>query len=384
MCSVPPINVSRETKIYEKFLNVSRETCFTEILFVSHQIFDYNNYNAGKPEICFIRNCFPCLITGKDRSYMNKRLRNLAILGIVSVGAIACVNKAISLAAEQNDHLPIGKGTYYKWKYGNIYYTKTGSGSPVLLVHDLNAASSAYEWSKITSKLSRSHTVYALDLLGCGRSDKPNLTYTNYMYVQLINDFIKNVIGSKTSVAATGDSFSFIVMACNIEPANFDRLIGVSPCDLFEMTKTPGRRMNILKYIIDSPVIGTFLYNLDTSRPRVAAAVTDQYFCRKYMDSESVINAYYKGAKNEDGRGKYLLASTRSHYTNINIIPAIRKINNSICLIGGRMNPLIMDVIDEYQTYNPSIEDAYVANANYLPQLESPDRFLELLNILLG
>ncbi len=359
------------------------ETEFTEILFVSERKLDYTIINTDDTAtVC--KQSFPPGKPRKDYLIMNKHLRNIAIISAAVIGAMACTNKMISLLSEQNDNLPVGRGHYYKWRYGNIYYTKSGSGSPVLLVHDLNATSSSYEWSKVCLKLSRKHTVYALDLPGCGRSDKPNLTYTNFLYVQMINDFIKKVIGTKTSVAATGDSFSFIIMACNMEPANFEKLIGVSPCDLFDMTRTPGKRKNVLKYIIDSPVVGTFLYNMDTCRPRIAKTTSRRYFYRYNPGEEGVVNAYYKGAKNQDGRGKYLLASINSSYTNINIIPAIQKINNSICLIGGRMNPMITDIIEEYQTYNPSIEDAYIAGTNYLPQLESPDRFVELMNILLG
>ncbi len=315
---------------------------------------------------------------------MNKHLRNALLVSAAAVGAIACANKVISVLADQKDSLPIGTGHYYHWKYGRIYYTKSGKGSPLLLIHDLNASSSSYEWSKVISKLSGNHTVYALDLLGCGRSDKPNLTYTNFLYVQLINEFVRKVIGTKTSAVATGDSFSFLVMACNMEPDNFDKLIGVSPCDPFEMTRTPGKRKNALKYVIDSPIIGTFLYHLGTTRCRIGGTVRSRYFYQSYKVPDAAIDAYYKGAKNEDGRGKYLLASIRSSYTNINIIPAIQKINNSICLIGGRMNPAVTDIIECYKKYNPSIEDAYLAGTNYLPQLESPDKFVELLNILLG
>ncbi len=315
---------------------------------------------------------------------MNKHLRNFLLIGAATVGAIACANKVISVLAEQKDSLPIGMGQYYNWKYGRVYYTKTGTGSPLLLIHDLDASSSSYEWNKVIPELARKHTVYAIDLLGCGRSDKPNLTYTNFLYVQLINNFIRHVIGTKTSAAATGNSFSFLVMACHMEPENYDKLIGVSPCDLALMTRTPNRQKNVLKYVIDSPIIGTFLYNLETSRMRILHEMNNRQFEKKYDRSDSAIDAYYKGAKNEDGRGKYLLASIQSSYTNINIIPAIRKINNSICLIGGRMNPLIMGIIDDYKSYNPSIEDAYIAGADYLPQLETPAKFVELINIVLG
>ncbi len=315
---------------------------------------------------------------------MNKHLRNALLIGAAAVGAMACTNKVISLLAERNNDLPVENGLYFNWRYGRLYYTKTGSGSPVLLIHDLNSSSSSYEWSKVIRTLSRNHTVYAPDLLGCGRSDKPNLTYTNFLYVQLINDFIKKVIGTRTSVAATGESFAFIVMACNMEPENFDRLIGVSPCDLYGLTRTPDKRKNVLKYVLDSPVIGTFLYNMDTTRFRIADTAARRYFYKEYMLSDAVVAAYYKGAKTENGRGKYLLASIRSNYTNINIVPAIQRIDNSISLIGGRMNPQITDIIENYKKFNPSIEDAYIAGTNYLPQLEAPSKFAELLNILLG
>ncbi|MCD8300768.1 MAG: alpha/beta hydrolase [Clostridiales bacterium] len=314
---------------------------------------------------------------------MNKKVRNGAIIGAAAIGAAAGVNKLISAMADTNDDLPKGSGRFYDWRYGKIYYTKTGKGTPLLLIHDLDVASSAYEWSKVFGKLSRRHTVYTIDLLGCGRSDKPNLTYTNYMYVQLINNFIRKVIGVKTDVAATGDSFSFAVMACNMEPENFGKLIGISPCDLFKLTRTPDKKNNAMKYVIDSPIIGTSLYNMDTAKPNISLKASHRYFHKENPVPDSMKKAYYKASKTGDGGGKYLLASIKSHYTNINIIPALQKINNSICLIGGRQNPLINDIFDEYREYNPSIEEAYISEANYLPQLEAPDKFVELLQILL-
>lgn len=50
----------------------------------------------------------------------------------------------------------------------------------MLLLHDLHCASSGREWQYIEDALAQDHTVYTLDLLGCGRSDKPAITYTNF------------------------------------------------------------------------------------------------------------------------------------------------------------------------------------------------------------
>ena len=60
------------------------------------------------------------------------------------------------------------------------------------LIHDLKPESSSYEWKRVVKALAKKHTVYTIDLLGCGYSDKPNITYTAYMYTQLLNDFIVN------------------------------------------------------------------------------------------------------------------------------------------------------------------------------------------------
>lgn len=315
---------------------------------------------------------------------MKKHIKNLALLGFIVTGLIIGINKLVNIISNMNDNLPIGKGKFYNWKYGDIYYSKTGKGKPILLVHDLNVSSSSYEWSKIIQKLSRTNTVYAIDLLGCGRSDKPNLTYSNYLYVQLINEFIKKVIGSRTTVIATGKSLSFIIMACQMEEENFEKIIGVSPCDIFDIAKTPNKRKNILKLLMDLPVFGTFTYNLITCKKRITDKMVDEYYFKSHLVSKDTINAYYKAAKNYDGHGKYLLASIKSNYTNINIIPAVEKINQSICLIGGKEHPYMNDIIDEYKEYNPAIESAYIANTDYLPQLESPDKFVELINIILG
>ena len=64
--------------------------------------------------------------------------------------------------------------------------------------------------------------VYTIDLLGCGRSEKLNMTYTNYLYVQLISDFIKSEIGHRVNVIATGEAASIPVMACANNPELFD------------------------------------------------------------------------------------------------------------------------------------------------------------------
>ena len=126
--------------------------------------------------------------------------------------AFHAINKFIFNASDE--HSEEDRPNYYHWKFGNIYYKKAGSGSPLLLIHDLNHYSSSMEWDKVIDTLSEKHTVYTIDLLGCGKSDKPAITYTCYLYVQLLTDFIRDIIGEKTDIIATGASSSFVTAAC--------------------------------------------------------------------------------------------------------------------------------------------------------------------------
>ncbi len=86
----------------------------------------------------------------------------------------------------------------------------------------MDAESSGVEWKKVAAILAEKHTVYTVDLLGCGRSEKPNITYTNFLYVQMLTDFIKHIIGEKADVVATGESVAIAVMACG----NDENVIG--------------------------------------------------------------------------------------------------------------------------------------------------------------
>ena len=109
------------------------------------------------------------------------RLLKLTVLAGSTAAAIHVVNKYITSSAVLKNLLNCNtpESNLYSWKFGDIYYTKQGEGSPLLLIHDLTASSSSEEWQSLKTQLAQKHTVYCLDLLGCGRSQKPAITYTN-------------------------------------------------------------------------------------------------------------------------------------------------------------------------------------------------------------
>lgn len=308
------------------------------------------------------------------------KLLTLLILSASTATATAIINKCIKLSASSKNILTDAKSLCYKWRFGNIHYTKSGTGKPLLLIHDLTAYSSGYEWNSMVSLLKDHYTVYTLDLLGCGRSEKPDLTYTNYLYVQMLSDFIKSEIGHRTNVITTGSSSSLALMACNNAPELFDQIMLINPESLLASSQIPNKHSKLYKFILDLPIIGTLLYHIAVSKQSIKEEFVKHYYYNPYSVKSSMIDAYYESAHLGDSP-KSLYASVKCNYTKCNVLNALKKINNSIYITGGTEMEHMREIVREYQKHNPAIESSFIADSKYLPQLENASGLFQLIQM---
>ena len=310
------------------------------------------------------------------------RKRNKIITGLcLAVGTTvgtALLNKYIKMTAIARDLLSETHPRCFKWRLGDIHYTKTGTGKPLLLIHDLTHTSSGAEWEPLIPILKDQYTIYTIDLLGCGRSEKPNLTYTNFLYVQLISDFIKSKIGRRTNVIATGASASLITMACAYKPELFEQMMFINPESFTSCAQIPGKRAKLYKMILDAPIVGTLLYHIASARDMIDRTFKESYFYNPYEARLIYIDKYYEAA-HLGLSPKAVYSSITCNYTKCNISRALEKINHSIYILGGGAKPEINETIQEYTTCNPSIESSIIAATKHLPQLEKP---AEVSNII--
>ena len=316
---------------------------------------------------------------------MKKQKNKLITLGIlvtIATGIIYIANKIIAMSALFKEMLDEPDGNnYYHWRFGDIYYRKSGQGAPLLLVHDLSAGGSGYEWKKIENKLNKQYTVYTIDLLGCGRSDKPKITYTNFIYVQLLCDFVKNVIREKTNVIASGLSTSFVIMACNSNSDLFDKNMLINPPSLVSLNQVPGKNSKMQKFLLEIPILGTMIYHILVSRVFTKNLFIEDYYFNPFHVDTDFMESYYEEAHTGDGAGKYLQASITGKYLNFNILHGLKSINNSTCIIGGKEEPGILDITEDYLHYNPAIETIIIPKAKHFPHVEQSADFLEQVGI---
>lgn len=312
---------------------------------------------------------------------MKRIFKTTLVMSTISLGVLHVMNHCITAASTVRGLLNTHNGKYYNWRFGNIYYTKSGSGNPLLLLHDISPLSSSYEWNELIKRLSKDYTVYAIDMLGCGRSDKPNITYTNFLYVQMISDFVKNVIGGKTNVAVTGLTGSCVIMASYSNPDLFYKIMLINPESPAKLSRIPGKNSKIRKFIIELPIVGTSVYHLLTRKENVDYIFSEKYFHNPFKIQQKYPHLYYESAHLGQCGGKYLLSSINGMYLNININKALEEINTSIFIVAGSHRAGIKSIVNNYIEINPSIEAEYIEDACFLPQLESPDHIYEKMKI---
>lgn len=311
------------------------------------------------------------------------KLLTTSILFALATGIIYVINRLVFATAVLKNLLKSSADNYYNWRFGKVYYKKKGHGSPVLLIHDLTVYSSAYEWNKVVNELAEAHTVYAIDLLGCGRSEKPRITYTNYLYVQLIADFIKNIIGEKTDVIASGYSGSFTVLASYTNPEFINKIVLINPPSLASLNKVPSKRSKLYKFILEFPIFGTLIYNIKTCQSNIQLLFTEKYLYNPFSVTPEMVDTYYEAAHKSLSNSKFLLSSLVAGYTNNNITHALIEINQSVTILYCEGETDSEKIAESYTTYNPAIESCMLKHAKHFPQLEISEKFLEILNIYL-
>ena len=79
---------------------------------------------------------------------------------------------------------------YVKLGPYRIHYFAGGTGEPLLLVHGLGGR--ALDFAPLMPALARQHRVYALDLLGYGASDRPDVDYSVTLQTDILRQFLES------------------------------------------------------------------------------------------------------------------------------------------------------------------------------------------------
>jgi len=235
-------------------------------------------------------------------------LKTIAVLG-AAVLSIEAWNRMIFNKMQEKESLTCEKGDFHEWKHGTFFYKKEkgDTGHPILILHDLFPDQSADNCDKLMNHLSKHRTVYSMDMLGCGRSDKPAITYTNFLYVLQVVECIEKIIGQPVHLVAKGRSAAIAVATAKYKPEYVVQLSLLDPVDEEESRRLPDNKSKLLKALIEMPVFGTLLYHI------------------AFSDSE----AAHMGGPD----ARYMYASIVGRYTNMDVAWMLEELDIPIHVI---------------------------------------------------
>ena len=111
----------------------------------------------------------------------------------------------------------------------SYYVDLKRDGVPLVLLHSINAAPSAFEMKPIFERFQGERPVYALELPGFGFSERSDRIYSPLLYQRAITAFLEEVVGGPADVVALSLSCEFAALSAAHDPENIRSIVMISP-----------------------------------------------------------------------------------------------------------------------------------------------------------
>ena len=161
----------------------------------------------------------------------------------------------------------------YHWRWEkhaiSIAYEVMGDGSPILLLPALSTISSRDELRGLGTLLATNHKVYILDWVGFGESDRPKIKYEPKVFRGLLRSFVRETFSEPIVVMAAGHTAGYVMDLVAEEPRPWSWVVLLAPTWRGPLPSMMGdgkkKRYRAIQGLINLPIIGQFLYWLNTS-----------------------------------------------------------------------------------------------------------------------
>ncbi len=147
-----------------------------------------------------------------------------------------------------------------------LCYHRPGNGRPVLLLHSINAAPSAFEVEPFFSAMDLGRPLYAPDLPGFGRSVRADRAYTPEFFAEAIAAIIDAIDAHEVDVVALSTTCEFAARAALAPGARINSLVLVSPTGLSRRRDEPSQAGPKAHRFFRTPGVGSTIFSLLRSR----------------------------------------------------------------------------------------------------------------------
>ena len=305
------------------------------------------------------------------------RWRKAAAAGGAALGAAALYNATASHRIAALDNLLGGESREMDWRSHRVAYTRHGAGTPVLLLHGIHAGASSYEWRNTIDALAARHTVYVPDLLGFGRSARPNVRYTPALYQAFLADFMAKLGHGPLAVVASSLSAAYVVALAARDPRHIAALALIGPAGVGQLREAASTGQAATQLLLDAPIVGTAFYNALTS-PVSMRELLEERYANDRLVTDELVEEYVQNARQPGA--KHVVAAFVGGRLNVDIRNALRRVRHPLLILWGdqaRMNSV--QNAHAFRVLKPDAEWTLVSDAGDLPHDEQPEQTNEAI-----
>lgn len=264
----------------------------------------------------------------------------------------------------QDQYVQVGKIRTRFWCLGD-------KGTSVLLLHGFGG--SVENWIRNIHALAEQHRVYALDLVGSGRSDKPAAPYSLPFFAHFVYDFLDTQALDRPSLV--GNSMGGGVTLQH--PDRVEKLVLVSSAGL-------GRELNPFVRLMTLPLLGEW-----ATRPsrKGAVRVVNSVFYNPALATEQMIDRKFElsalpGAQTAQlsiVRSLVTLGGVRSQVWRP-IVEKLHCITAATLVIWGQQDRLLPVIHAQVaKDRMPNVQLHIFDPCGHVAQLERPEEFNKLV-----
>lgn len=277
-------------------------------------------------------------------------------------------------------------GIYWQWRGQSIYYVKAGEGRsqhpPLLLIHGFGASTD--HWRKNIAQLQQEFEVWAIDLLGFGRSAKPDWQYSGQLWRDQLHDFITQVIGQP--VVVVGNSLGGYAALCVAAqcPDTAAGVVLLNSAGPFTETQVPestnsGRKgfKNLTRSLLLQPWASFLLFQY-LRRPRIIRKTLKQVYFDHSAITDQLVEDIYRPSCDRGAHKVFASVFKSPRGENVDVL--LSTLRCPLLLLWGERDPWINapERGAKFRQYYPQLTEYYL-QAGHCPHDEIPDQVNQLL-----
>ncbi len=290
-------------------------------------------------------------------------------------------------------------GQYWQWRGHNVYYVRSGDKQsqrpPLLLVHGFGASTD--HWRKNITGLDQDFEIFAIDLLGFGRSAKPKLQYSGDLWRDQLHDFISEVIGQKTVLAGNSlGGYASLCVAAKYpdSAAGLVLLNSAGPFSVQQPTSEPEALQpqiqppkepsalqkllgNSVKWIFQQPLAQFLIFQYVRQR-WVIRQTLEKVYLDKSAITDQLVQEIARPAYDAGALDVFISVFSTPQGEKVDVL--LKQLTCSLLLLWGEADPWMncRQRSPKFRQYYPELKE-YFLTAGHCPHDEVPDQVNSLL-----